>query len=38
MATNLRDLFEMEEAVNKAGIIFGMGHGALDPPRVSSKG
>ncbi|KAH0840066.1 hypothetical protein J3R83DRAFT_1033 [Lanmaoa asiatica] len=26
MATNLRDLVEMEKAVNEAGIIFGMGH------------
>ncbi|KAG8218783.1 hypothetical protein J3R82DRAFT_4458 [Butyriboletus roseoflavus] len=26
MATDLHDLFEMEKAVNEAGIIFGMGH------------
>lgn len=27
MATSLRDCFEIENAVKKAGIIFGMGHG-----------
>jgi predicted dehydrogenase len=29
MATSLEDCIKMEEAVNKAGIIFGMGHGNL---------
>lgn len=27
MATSLEDCFKIEEAVKKAGIIFGMGHG-----------
>lgn len=35
MATNLRDLIEMEKAVNEAGIIFGMGHGSHHLLRVS---
>lgn len=29
MSTTLVDCFKMEEAVKKAGIIFGMGHGAV---------
>ena len=29
MATTLDDCIKMEEAVKKAGIIFGMGHGDL---------
>jgi len=38
MATELRDLLEMEKAVNGAGIIFGIGHGTHRPLRVLTKG
>ena len=38
MATDLRDLVEMEKAINEAGIIFGMGHGAQRLLRTSTKG
>ena len=37
MATNLEDCLKIEEAVKKAGIIFGMGHGDL-PPLVALLG
>lgn len=38
MATDLRDLVEMEKAINEAGIIFGMGHGAQRLLGTSTKG
>ena len=38
MATDLRDLVEMEKAVNEAQIIFGVGHGTQRLLRMSTRG